>query len=135
MLKRLIFIFLPLFALSASAVVFNPPSQNKITYLSVRDVLQDPVEDSIVKLQGKITKKVAHEKYEFNDGTGSIIIEVDDKRFPAEQVTEFTKIEIIGEIDNKRNRKPEIEVKYMNVLGPIEAAKSLKNKIKDRLTR
>ena len=43
-------------------------------------------DDTIVTLTGKITRQVAHEKYEFSDNTGTIIVEIDDDEWYGVQV-------------------------------------------------
>src|SRR3546814_13841263 len=74
---------------------------------NVAAILETPVDEQYVKLQGHILKKTGHEKYTFSDGTGEIVAEIDDKDFPGQAVDEKTKVEIIGEVDTGRNRAPE----------------------------
>lgn len=99
---------------SAQAAYVGPGS--KATVQSVEAILKKPVDDQHVILQGNILKKIGHEKYNFSDGTGTIIAEIDDKDFPNQPVDATTKIKIVGEVDTGFNRPPEIEVDSVKVI-------------------
>lgn len=70
-------------------------------------------DDTIVTLTGKITRQVAHEKYEFSDSTGTIIIEIDDDEWYGVQVGPNDTVQIRGEVDSKTFRRNEIDVKFI----------------------
>ena len=70
-------------------------------------------DDTIVTLTGKITRQVAHEKYEFSDSTGTIIIEIDDDEWYGVQVGPNDIVQIRGEVDSKTFRRNEIDVKFI----------------------
>lgn len=68
-------------------------------------------DDAPVVLEGYVTQRVAHEKYEFSDASGKILIEIDDKDWPAGQViSDTTKVRIFGEVDRHRFRPTDIDV-------------------------
>lgn len=69
-------------------------------------------DDSIVTLQGNITKALGDEKYEFTDGKSVVVIEIDDKVWNGVEVGVNDKIEIYGEVDKKFG-KTEIDVKRL----------------------
>ena len=70
-------------------------------------------DDTIVTLTGKITRQVAHEKYEFRDNTGTIIIEIDDDEWYGVQAGPNDTVQIRGEVDSKTFRRNEIDVKFI----------------------
>ena len=82
----------------------------------VSAILQKPVDEQHVTLQGYLLRKTGHEKYLFSDGTGEILVEIDDKDFPATPVGAGTKVRIRGEVDTGRHRPPEIEVDSLEIV-------------------
>lgn len=83
---------------------------------SVAAILENPVDDQDVKLQGHLLRKIGHDEYIFSDGTAEIVAEIKNKRFPDQPIDEKTKVEIIGEVDTGMNRPPEIEVDSLQVM-------------------
>jgi uncharacterized protein (TIGR00156 family) len=67
-------------------------------------------DETPVILQGKIERSLGDEKYLFSDGTGSIVIEIDDRVWGVLSVDENEVVEINGEIDSKFRRN-EVEVR------------------------
>lgn len=68
-------------------------------------------DDTPVVLEGYVTQRVKHEKYEFSDATGKILVEIDDKDWPAGQaISETTKVRIFGEVDRHRFRPTDVDV-------------------------
>jgi uncharacterized protein (TIGR00156 family) len=101
-------------ALPAAAQYTGPT--NAPSGQSVSTILDKPVDEQAVRLQGNLLRKTGKEKYIFSDGTGEIVAEIDDKDFPKQAVDENTKVEIIGEVDTGLRRPPEIEVDTVRVL-------------------
>lgn len=85
-------------------------------HASVSAILQKPVDEQQVTLQGHLLRKTGHEKYRFSDGTGEILVEIDDKDFPATPIDASTKVRIRGEVDTGRHRPPEIEVDSLEIV-------------------
>lgn len=83
---------------------------------TVAAILEKPIDDQQVRLQGHLLRKTGHEKYLFSDGTGEIVAEIDDKDFPREPVDEKTKVELFGEVDTGLRRPPEIEVDSIRIV-------------------
>ena len=77
---------------------------------SVSAILQNPVDDQDVQLQGHLLRQISNDKYVFSDGTGEIVAEIKAKRLPNEPINEKTLIQIVGEVDTGFSRPPEIEV-------------------------
>ncbi|GAB4062158.1 NirD/YgiW/YdeI family stress tolerance protein [Uliginosibacterium sediminicola] len=64
-----------LFAASASMAQFVGPDASRSTVKQLQGSL---LMDSFVTLKGHITRRLDHDLYEFNDGTGTIYLDVDD---------------------------------------------------------
>lgn len=73
-------------------------------------------DDTIVTLTGKITRQVAHEKYEFRDNTGTIIIEIDDDEWYGVQAGPNDTVQIRGKVDSDTFRRNEIDVKFITIV-------------------
>lgn len=105
------------FALSVSSCAHHdqediPPAE------SVKAILDNPVDDMEVTLQGTIGRKVKHEKYRFDDGTGEITVEIDDDDRPDDRALKpGMRVEIYGEVENNFGRDPEIDVKKVRILS------------------
>ena len=67
-------------------------------------------------LKGKIEKSLGGDKYQFNDGTGIIIIEIDDDEWDGIFVTPNNIIEITGEIDKNMMSAPTVDVESITVI-------------------
>ncbi|MBD5398303.1 NirD/YgiW/YdeI family stress tolerance protein [bacterium] len=94
--------------------VFQPTS---ITVETVEN-MKDKKDDEIVVLQGVIEKAIGDEKYLFNDGTGTIIIEIDDDDFKGMTVNANEKVQITGEFDKGGwFKKDKVEVKNIKKLN------------------
>ncbi len=61
--------------------------------------LSDLRDETMVRLQGKITKAIDHERYEFTDATGTVVVEIDDEDWQGRTVTNTDVITIVGELD------------------------------------
>lgn len=60
-------------------------------------------DNAYVTLKGKITSKIGNEKYLFQDSTGTIEIEIDDKDWRGVQAGPNDTVIIEGEIDKEWN--------------------------------
>ena len=83
---------------------------------TVEAILKKPVDDQRVRMDGHLLRKLGHERYAFSDGTGEIVVDIDDDDFPREQVDEKTRVQIMGEVDTGLRRAPEIDVDSVRVL-------------------
>lgn len=82
--------------------------------LSVAEILEAPQEDTVVSIEGTLTRKIDDEEYMFSDGTGEIKVEIDDEDLPAKTVDENTQLVITGEVERKFMRAPKIEVESVS---------------------
>jgi uncharacterized protein (TIGR00156 family) len=77
----------------------------------VKAILLDPVEDMPVSFRGIIVRRAYREHYVFTDGTGEILLDIDDDYLPrGTPVTPGMAVAIAGLVDRKLLRPPEIEV-------------------------
>lgn len=83
---------------------------------TVAEILAKPVDGQMVRVQGHLLSKIKSKTYTFSDGTGEIVMEIDDDDFPKQPVSEKTKIEVVGEVDTGLRRPPEIEAESVRVL-------------------
>ena len=68
-----------------------------------------------VILQGRIERFLGDEKYLFSDGSGSIVVEINDDVWDNLSLSQNDMVEIIGEIDRK-SRGNEVEVEIIRKL-------------------
>ncbi|HFD6683193.1 TPA: YgiW/YdeI family stress tolerance OB fold protein [Providencia alcalifaciens] len=73
-------------------------------------------DDAWVSLEGNIVKQVGKELYEFKDSTGSIVVDIDDRRWRGQVVTPETKVRLDGEID-KEWMELEVDVKRVTIIN------------------
>lgn len=75
-----------------------------------------PKDDQKVTLVGTIVRKTGDETYLFSDGTGEIVVDIDDDAFPKQPVTERTQIQIEGEVDTHLMRDADIDAERVTIL-------------------
>ena len=85
----------------------TPPAELPIT--TVADINAAPADDKLVVVQGQITQQVAGDKYLFSDGTGMIVLDVDDD-LPPNSVPLNQPVLVFGEVEVD-DGKVEIDVK------------------------
>ena len=83
---------------------------------TVAEILAKPVDGQMVRVQGHLLSTIKSETYMFSDGTGEIVMEIDDDDFPKQPVSEKTRIEVVGEVDTGLRRPPEIEAESVRIL-------------------
>lgn len=74
-------------------------------------------DDSRVILRGKITERVSDDMYKFQDATGVIDVDIDQKRWNGLSVGPQDTVEIQGEVDKDWN-SVEIDVKHLRKIVP-----------------
>lgn len=99
-------------ALGISAQSFAGDSSKKMGGLK-QDLSQMPVstvqsvqsmpDETMVMMQGNISKRVKKNKYLFNDNTGEMIIEIDGYAWNGNNVSPTDVVTIIGQIDSDNN--------------------------------
>ncbi len=100
-------------ALGLSAQSFAGDNHKKMMGGFKQDASQMPVstvqavqsmpDESMVALQGNISKRVKKNKYLFNDNTGEIMVEIDGYAWNGNSVSPTDVVTIIGEVDSEGN--------------------------------
>ncbi|WP_127959638.1 YgiW/YdeI family stress tolerance OB fold protein [Serratia microhaemolytica] len=87
---------------------FSGPA-TKLTTVNKAKLQRD---DSWVILQGYIEQRVGEETYTFRDSTGTILVDIDDKRWNGLVITPKDKVQIEGKLDKDWH---EVEVDVKNI--------------------
>ena len=74
--------------------------------------VKDMKDDSWVKLRGNITERLSDDRYTFRDESGTVVVEIDHKRWNGVTVGPQDTVEIQGEVDKDWNEF-EIDVKQV----------------------
>jgi len=77
---------------------------------------KDLQDDSWVKLRGNITERLSDDRYVFRDASGTVNVEIEQKRWNGQNVTPQDQVEIQGKVDKDWNEF-EIEVKQITRLA------------------
>lgn len=70
-------------------------------------------DDSPVALKGNITQSLGDESYQFKDGTGNIILEIDREHWLGQNVTPADTVIIYGEVEKDFMESTEIDVYHI----------------------
>lgn len=74
-------------------------------------------EDQIVFLKGKITKQVKHDKFIFTDGTGEVLLEIEDDVWDGADIKQNEEFIVKAKVDTHKKR-------HKNHLEAIEVFKN-----------
>lgn len=85
----------------------GPSMDSKITTVEQAKTMND---DAYVVMQGKIKQSIGHEKYLFEDQTGTIMVEIDDDDWNGISINEKDMVEIRGEVDTHWRKPTNIDV-------------------------
>lgn len=83
---------------------------------TISEVLNTAKDEQLVTLEGRITKKIGHEKYQFADQTGTIVAELDDKVFAGRRVTPQNLLRVEAEVDKDLMKTAEIEIHKFEIV-------------------
>lgn len=99
---------------NANAGFVGPEAKSSIT---VKEIMQNHYDDMKVDVKGYLVKRLSHDKYLFKDGTGEIIVDIDEKYMPHTNITPKTLVRIYGEIDVKyKFNKIEIDAHRIEIV-------------------
>ena len=90
-------------------------SQRGYAQTTVDAIIKAPQDDRKVRLEGRLLRQVADERYLFSDGTGEIVVEIDDEDFPSGAVNENTIVIIEGEVDTHRYKDTDIDADRVTI--------------------
>lgn len=77
---------------------------------------QDMSDDAWVTMRGHIEKRVGDENYQFRDATGTMTVEIDDKRWDGQNIGPKDNVELQGKLDKDFNSL-ELDVKQVRKIG------------------
>lgn len=78
---------------------------------------KDLKDDSWVKLRGNITERLSDDRYVFRDASGTVNVEIDNKRWNGQTISPQDLVEIQGEVDKDWN-SVEVDVKQIRKVNP-----------------
>jgi uncharacterized protein (TIGR00156 family) len=87
-------------------IIIQEAASNQVKVAEVKN-LKD---ETAVTLTGILVKHLNQEHYEFNDGTGLILLEIDDDLWKSAGIQAGDKVTAIGEVDKHRYKPTDIEV-------------------------
>ena len=78
-------------------------------------------DDAPCVLEGHLVEKLPRRKhrYQFEDHSGQVVVEIDNKVFDQLTVTPKDKVRLQGHVEWNRKRPNEVEVDAITILGPI----------------
>jgi len=89
------------------------PEAEAFEIISVKKA-KDAEDDTFVVLQGYIVKSLGGEKYLFRDETGTIKLDIEDKKFRGVTIYPDDFVQVAGEVDKGIFKETEIEVKKIS---------------------
>jgi uncharacterized protein (TIGR00156 family) len=73
-------------------------------------------DDTDVRMEGRLVRSLGDEDYEFEDGTGSMTVEIDDDEWQGVEAGPETRVVLEGELDSEQSGM-ELDVDRVQVLG------------------
>ncbi|GAA5784242.1 YgiW/YdeI family stress tolerance OB fold protein [Chitiniphilus shinanonensis] len=96
----------------AMAAYVGPDHAAKVT--TAADAAK-AADDTLVVLEGNIVRKLDKNHYEFRDASGTIKVEIDHDKWPAQDVDAKTRVRLTGEVD-KGLINTDVDVKQVEIL-------------------
>lgn len=87
-------------------IIIQEAASNQVKVAEVKH-LKD---ETAVTLKGTLLKHLNEDHYEFSDGTGLILLEIDDDLWKSAGIQVGDKVTAIGEVDKHRYKPTDIEV-------------------------
>ena len=106
-------LFAALAPLAAHAAYQGPGSEPAIRTIVQAQTAAD---DAAFVLEGRLVKKLGHERYLFADQSGEGEVEIDDKRLPGVAFDDKARVRLSGKVDKAWYGAREVEVKRVELL-------------------
>lgn len=91
-------------AAAPAAVQQGYAGPSSLSVITVKELLEHGKDDQKAILRGRIVSSDGGEHYTFDDGTGTIRVEIDNEDFPqGRTIDDKTIVELIGELDRDRS--------------------------------
>lgn len=95
---------------------FQGPGSQRTGTITQAAQVANAADDTPVVLEGNIIERVRDEEYVFQDASGKVILDIDDKVFGANTVTPETKVRVHGEVDTHRQRPNDVDVRWLEII-------------------
>ena len=93
---------------------FKGPGPKEITQSAQ---VRDARDDTPCTLEGRILERIGGDTYTFEDASGKVIVEIDDKVFHGNVVTPETRVKLVGEVERKKRGRPnQVDVRYLEIV-------------------
>ncbi|MGO4998266.1 YgiW/YdeI family stress tolerance OB fold protein [Oceanisphaera sp. W20_SRM_FM3] len=99
--------------LTAGAAVAGSNFSYDQPWVSVAQALQMD-DDHDIRLTGYVVEQIGKEKYLFEDGTGTIVVEIDEDKWRNMRASSRTKLTIWGQLEEEDNGN-ELEVEHLEL--------------------
>ena len=111
-------LLLSLCAAPALAAYTGPTAAMNAPTATVKDVLSGS-DDAKMCLEGHGMRKKegSKNKYNFQDNTGTLVVEIKDKVFGTQSVDASTKVRICGKVDKKFRKNNEFDAKTLQIMN------------------
>lgn len=115
-MKRSLLTALSITVFSSTVFAAGYTGPNAVAPVMTARMANEASDDTRVVLKGYIVQQLKKDQYEFKDSTGTITVEIDKKRWPAEAISDKTKVQISGEVDGDWfDRK--VDVKHIELMN------------------
>lgn len=94
---------------------YTGPGATQTRATTIGEILENPVDDQDVVLDGYLIMQLSDDDYLFGDGTDQIRVDIDDDDFQNVSVGENTRVRIHGEVEFDYRGSPEIDVERLEV--------------------
>ncbi len=86
-------------------IIIQEAASNQVKVAEVKH-LKD---ETAVTLKGTLLKHLNEDYYEFSDGTGVILLDIDDDLWKASHIKACDTVQVVGDVDTHRYKPTEIE--------------------------
>lgn len=102
-------------AISAAQAQYNENAASMPEVMTIAQAKAQP-DETRVRIKGTLEKKVGDEKYQLNDGSEMIMVEIDDEDWNGVKVEATDTVIITGEVDKGVMEATEIDVESIEVV-------------------
>lgn len=104
----------PLLSTTAVASSYTGPGNSVVNTVAAANKAAD---DTQVVLQGFLIRKLNNDdRYEFQDTSGTITVEIDDEDLPTVTFNEKTKVKLTGELEKELLGR-EVDVDFVEIIN------------------
>lgn len=101
---------------TASKGGFQGPSSQQAGTITQAAQVANAADDMPVVLEGNIIERIKDDEYVFQDASGKVILDIDDKVFGSNTVTPETRVRVHGEVDTHNRRPNDVDVRWLEII-------------------